>query len=379
MFEITNTPRPYAWGSTTALAKIRGETPTGKPEAELWFGDYPACPAIRVADGLTLVRWEVDNGREPLPFLLKLLAVASPLSIQVHPSLAAARTGFERENAAGIPLDNPARNYKDDNHKPEIIRAVTEFSALSGFRPHAERIDIIDALVDADVEGAKELAATHTVGLRSVVEAIVRHEEFAQNLADGIGQARDITNVPAHVVDAIDTARHVASTFPGDPGAVLALLLNHIVLAPGEALAVPAGTVHAYLSGVGVEVMASSDNVLRGGCTAKHVDAGEFLSVVDWREGAIELVVPITGPGARRLRADFDDCELVDIEVNGETVLGNDGPAIALVLNGEIEIEAGESVSLTPGRAAYIDATDKVVTLRGSGNVIVARAARPAL
>lgn len=374
MFEITNTPRPYAWGSTTALAEMRGIAPSGQPEAELWFGDHDGSPSVRVDDGRTLPQWERDSGQPALPFLLKLLAVATPLSIQVHPTRDAATAGYERENVAGIPLDSPQRNYKDANHKPEIIRAVTEFEALSGFRPASERADILAHLVVLDVPGAEELIIAAAQGLREVVERIVRHDEFAVLVSNALPEL-DATTGTAHIDDAISTAQRVARSFPGDPGAVLALLLNHIVLAPGEALAVPAGTVHAYLSGVGVEVMASSDNVLRGGCTAKHIDADEFIAVVNWADSATDRIAPVRVGASRVFRAEFDDCELIEFDVDGTTEIPVAGPAIAVVISGSVEVTRETTIALSVGRAVFIEGDETGFSASGRGTVVIARTA----
>ena len=372
MFEITNTPRPYAWGSTLALAQLRGVEPSGLPEAEMWFGDHPANPARRIVDGRTLIEWEAEDAtREPLAFLLKILAVATPLSVQVHPTREAARAGFDRENAAAIPHDSPLRNYKDANHKPEIIRAVTEFSALSGFRPASERMDILVHLIGAGVPGAAQLALACEGGVRGGVEGIVRHDDFALQLARALAGPSVSTGL-RHVDDAVATARLVALAFPDDPGVALALLLNHIVLSPGEALAVPAGTVHAYLSGLGVEVMASSDNVLRGGLTAKHIDAQEFIAVADWSEEKPVPIVPIVDGATREFRSDFPDCVLTEIDVNGPHSVAFAGPAVALVLDGEVTVTTTSSLVLTPGRAAFIEPEDGAVTFDGRGTVVVA-------
>lgn len=372
MFEVTNTPRSYAWGSTVALAELRGVEPSGLPEAELWFGDHPADPALRAIDGKTLIEWEAEDlARQPLAFLLKVLAVDTPLSVQVHPTRDAARAGFDRENAAGIPLDSPFRNYKDANHKPEIIRAVTEFSALSGFRPASERMDILVHLIGAGVRGAAQLALACEGGVRGGVEAIVRHAGFATELAVALAGPSVSTGL-SHVDDAVATARLVALAFPGDPGVALALLLSHIVLSPGEALAVPAGTVHAYISGLGVEVMASSDNVLRGGLTSKYIDAEEFITAADWREEKPTPIVPIVDGPTRQFRAEFPDCVLTEVSVNGPQICTVARPAVALVLDGDVTVTAASPIVLTPGRAVFIEVGDETVSFDGRGTVVVA-------
>lgn len=372
MFEITNTPRNYPWGSTTALAALRGTQPTGQPEAEIWFGDHPGSPSVRVSDGTTLLDWEaLDADRKPLPFLLKLLAVDIPLSLQVHPSLSAATAGFARENAAGIPIDSPQRNYKDANHKPEIIRAVTEFSALSGFRPENERIDILEHLVAAKLPGASELLDACTTSLRDGVEHIIRHNDGAVQLASALADYAASTGV-VHIDDAVHTARRIAAIFPGDPGIALVLLLNHVVLEPGEALAVPAGTVHAYLSGVGVEVMASSDNVLRAGLTTKHVDPDEFLSVVDWSSATSGRISPRIDGNVRTLSAHFDDCALTEIDVDGTGSVPVSGSAIALVIDGHMALGTRHPIDLSPGRAVFCEPDDAIVEYSGRGTLVIA-------
>lgn len=372
MFEIVNAPRHYPWGSLTALAELRGVAPSGKPEAEIWFGDHTGSPSVRVSDGLTLIEWEaLDVTREPLPFLLKLLAVDIPLSLQVHPSLAAARAGFDRENAAGIPGDSPSRNYKDANHKPEIIRAVTTFSALSGFRSEAERNDIVAYLQGAGIAGADGLARALDSGLRDAVDGIIRHEPFAVELAAALADHIAATGI-GHVDDAVNTAQIISQTFPGDPGLALVLLLNHVVLQPGEALAVPAGTVHAYLSGVGVEVMASSDNVLRAGLTTKHVDADEFLAVVDFDAAASGRIIPRVTGNVRELAASFPDCVLTEIAVEGAGSLPISTPAIALVIEGTVSVGGVDDIELTPGCAVFLESADSDFRFSGSGTLVVA-------
>jgi mannose-6-phosphate isomerase len=372
VFEIFNTPRHYPWGSLTALAELRGVTPSGLPEAEIWFGDHPGSPAVRAEDGRSLIDWEaLDANRRPLPFLLKLLAVDIPLSLQVHPSLTAAAAGFARENAAGIPIGSPTRNYKDANHKPEIIRAVTEFSALSGFRPEHERTEILEHLVAAGLTGAAELAQACSGSLRAGVEHIIRHEPSAIALASALATFSSATGI-AHVDDAIATARRIAQVFPGDPGLALVLLLNHVTLAPGEALAVPAGTVHAYLSGVGVEVMASSDNVLRAGLTTKHVDAAEFLSVVDFDEENSGRILPSVAGNVREFAADFRDCALTEISVDGPVSPTITTPAIALVIDGSVTVGSGKPITLTPGGAVFLEPGEAILDLSGSGTLVIA-------
>ncbi|MCF8546990.1 MAG: mannose-6-phosphate isomerase, class I, partial [Microbacteriaceae bacterium] len=246
MFEIVNTPRDYAWGSTSAIADLLGSDPSGKPEAELWLGDHPACPAQVKGTGQSLIEWGESHperfGTGPLPFLLKVLAADSPLSIQAHPTRGQAERGFAIENAAGLAPDAPNRNYRDTNHKPEVLVALTDFSALCGFRSSDQRTAIIAELVREGVPGSFELARAVDAGLGSAVEWILTRGDGVTELVEALS-AGIRTTTDAVVEVATQTARMLSTHFPGDPGVALSLLLNHVVLRPGEALFLPAGNI----------------------------------------------------------------------------------------------------------------------------------------
>src|SRR4051812_17545735 len=283
--EITNTPRDYAWGSTTAIPELLGTAATGRPQAELWLGAHPGSPAKLVGQGGTLA--DLVPGR--LPFLMKVLAAASNLSLQAHPTAEQARAGFTAENAAGVPLDAADRNYKDPFHKPELIYALSDpLRVLCGFRPVAETravltsvapdsrmSPLLDRLVDdSSLRATFEWLITRGTGVDELITAAVE----AGAAADG------------H--PAWSTVRFLADRNPRDPGIVISLLLNTVALAPGQVLYLPAGNIHAYLDGVGIELMAASDNVLRGGLTPKHVDVPELLKVLDFRPSPVPYLEP---------------------------------------------------------------------------------------
>jgi len=343
--EITNEPRDYAWGSTTLLPGLLGRAPSGRPEAELWYGTHPGSPS-RVVGGS-----ELRDVAGELPFLVKLLAAESTLSLQAHPTPEQAQEGFAREEAAGIPRDAPERNYKDPYAKPEMVYALSdEFRALSGFRPVAQTRTDLDTVApgllpdlrtDADLRAVVERLLTTEVAAE--VEAIVAAS------ADGPGESWA-------------TVRDLAAQCPGDPGIAISLLLHTVVLRRGEALYLPAGNIHAYQRGLAIEVMGPSDNVLRCGLTPKHVDAAELLAVVDF--------TPVDDP---RLRPKVDDGRLTVFEPGAGWVLAVvadgdlriEGGAVAVVLEGEVS-------GLSAGRAAYVADETLAVPAGSRAAVVVA-------
>lgn len=305
--KLENTVQEYAWGSTTAIPELLGEAaPSHEPQAELWMGAHPKAPSRFVVDGERrsladeIARAPVETlglrvsgafgGK--LPFLFKVLAAERPLSIQAHPSVAQARDGFARENEMGIPLDAPHRNYRDDNHKPEIICALTPFWALNGFRP----ADTIAAtLGEMGLEGiAGELAALAACpdesGLARFFKDIMTMERDRQRAA--VAQAVRFAGERSGEGEVWDWTLELNHQYPGDIGVLSPFLLNLLRLQPGEAMLLYAGRLHAYLDGVGIELMANSDNVLRGGLTPKHVDVAELLKVLTFEETKVKLLRP---------------------------------------------------------------------------------------
>lgn len=341
--EITNEPRDYAWGSTTLLAEFLGRPPSGGPEAELWLGTHPGSPARVVGrDG------DLRDVVGELPFLLKLLAASTTLSLQAHPTTAQAEEGFARENAAGLALDDPARNYKDPYSKPELVYALTEFRALSGFRPVAE------VRADLDTASADLLPDLRTDDdLRAVVERLLTTDVAAEldsivaASADGAGESWA-------------TVRDLAAQCPGDPGIAISLLLHTVVLRPGEALYLPPGNIHAYQRGLAIELMGPSDNVLRGGLTPKHVDVPELLGILDFRTWPEPRLAPVISEGVSDFAPDGAGFRL-RILGPGSSVLGTP-PSLVLVLKGEATV--GDAV-LTRGAAGAVVDGNCPVTSRG--------------
>lgn len=366
--------RRYEWGSPTAIPELLGVEPDGRPVAELWFGAHPDDPSTAPDHGATLDELiaadpvhavgssVIERFGERLPFLLKVLAADRALSIQVHPTLEQARTGFAAEDAAGVPRAAPQRNYRDPNHKPELICALTRFEALCGFRPVAETQALL-AELDVPELGFLAGALAGPAPLRTAFTAVLEHDDVASLVAalvpaaGRLGRHSDL----ARVVELTST------DFPGDVGVVLSLLLNYVRLDPGEAIFLGAGNVHAYLRGTGVEIMATSDNVLRCGLTPKHIDVDELVSVTDFSELADPRWPATNGVFAVPV-ADF---RMLPFQVDGQVTLGDDEPWVVLCTEGTVAVGG---VVLTPGQAAFVPAAEESVPIEGRGTVFAAAA-----
>ncbi|WP_369746267.1 mannose-6-phosphate isomerase, class I [Paenarthrobacter sp. AMU7] len=386
MYQIENVLRPYAWGSTTAIANLLGRPASGGPEAELWIGAHPDSPSTALhPNGVTqplnaLIESDPQRflGAESLaefgprlPFLTKLLAAEQPLSLQVHPSLEQAREGFARENAAGIPADAADRNYRDNNHKPEMVFPLTPFRALCGFRSPADSRSIFEHLAQVLDAAAVDVPAV----IQDVISDLAQADEATalkaafSRLIEGGGDISDAINEVVAVLsagaplephrEALTAMLDINEAFPGDPGVLISLLLNHLTLEPGEVVYLPAGNIHAYLHGLGVEVMASSDNVLRGGLTPKHVDVPELLKTVRFEAlGVPRVQVSGTEFGQELYRPPFNEFQLQRIELGpgAEPVpLAQTGPAVVVVVSGSVLLDSPKSdLRLERGAAAFI-------------------------
>ncbi|MEE3852726.1 mannose-6-phosphate isomerase, class I [Gordonia sp. LSe1-13] len=404
--------RPYAWGSRTAIASMRGKTvPSQHPEAELWFGAHPAGPAACLgADGrietdlLTAIDADpagmlgeraISAFGSRLPFLMKVLAAEEPLSLQAHPSADQAQEGFERENARGIALDATNRNYRDPWHKPELIVALTEFEALAGFRdPHATvellrelQVSELDPYLgmlagQPDSEGLRALFTTWlTLPDASIATLVPAVLNAAVEVLGGSGRARFAAE--------LKTVLELGEMYPRDPGVLASLLLNRIDLEPGEGLYLPAGNLHAYLRGTGVEIMANSDNVLRGGLTPKHIDVPELLRVLDFTPADVgDLMPAVRTVGAERIYLTAaPEFRLSRVELDGTGLryassicFDMPGPQILSVLTGSIDVRpmGGQPVTIPAGQAVWIgDAEPDVVVHAASSRAVFFRALVP--
>jgi len=393
---LDNPIREYAWGSRSAIAELLGQpTPSPRPQAEVWMGAHPSDPSrarcrggwVSLPDliredpvGLLGDRVSARFDRE-LPFLFKLLAAAQPLSIQAHPDREQAREGFERENAAGVALGAPERHYPDPRPKPELICALTPFSALCGFRSiseiarafRASRIDAFDA----------EVASMEREGGPKALE---RFFSLVWNAAgDRIERAIDQAVESAQSRSGDPVARWIsalAALYPGDAGVLAPLFLNLVALAPGEAMYLGAGELHSYLEGTGIEIMGNSDNVLRGGLTAKHVDVSELSRVLRFEPREVEILAPCAAPtGERVYRTPAAEFELAVLEIERGAPWRSGrarGVEILLATEGEMTItDTGADESLALVRGASVLVPDSVESYELTGKGVVYRAGTP--
>lgn len=372
VIRLENTVQPYAWGSLTAIPELLGVPPTGAPQAELWIGAHPLAPST--AGGVALSALVSQRPDEmlgaavvarfgaSLPFLLKVLAAAQPLSLQAHPSRAQAAAGFAREEAAGVPRSAPHRTYKDPNHKPELICALTPFKALCGFRDTKDSLRFFHALACPAL--APLIDTLQHRGLRAAFELVMTMPEGPRLVlvSDTVEACR--TRAPKDFAAECVMASSLAERYPGDAGVIGALLLNLVELKPGQALALGAGNLHAYLEGTGIELMANSDNVLRGGLTPKHVDVAELVHVLDFAEGPATVLEPRGAPEAVYVTP-FPDFRLSRLVPAGAAVtLERWGPELWLCVDGQVELNGAP---LPRGASAFSPFADGPTTVSGTG------------
>ncbi|CAN5291989.1 mannose-6-phosphate isomerase, class I [soil metagenome] len=396
--------RTYAWGSRTAIADFTGRAvPTNHPEAELWLGAHPGDSAfIETAEGarslLEVVRADPDGQLgsavrsrfgDALPFLMKVLAADEPLSLQAHPSSEQAVEGFTMEERMGVALNSPVRNYRDRSHKPELLVALESFDALAGFRPVGRTIDFLQALAvpaldpyvalltgQPDAQGLRALFTTWITAPQPDLDVLVPAVldaaiDYLQSDATEFGaEARAVLEL--------------GERYPGDAGVLAGLLLNLLHLEPGQAIYLPAGNLHSYLRGVGVEVMANSDNVLRGGLTPKHVDVPELLRVLDFAPATEDtLLPPVDKDGFELTYRTPADEFAVSVLVRDGDDLGHevdapcrhDGPQILLCAQGSAVVRAkSDTLTLERGSAAWVSADDGPIRLTANAPTRLFRA-----
>jgi mannose-6-phosphate isomerase len=374
VFKLNNRIKYYDWGSPEWIPRLLG-LPNGekKPWAELWMGVHPEGPSeipelpgllpdLIGRDPARYLGKEVAEAFRGLPFLFKLLAAEKPLSIQAHPDLAQARSGWERENSLDIPPGAPRRNYKDPNHKPEIICALGDFTAMAGFREPSEirsllrlfRCPVLAPLLEAlDAPAGTAGSAEALKRFLGALFSLGAEDQRALG-AHARGFAGD--SPPAAYAEEWKLAARFAELYPEDPALIAPLYLNLVTLRRGEAMNIPAGILHAYVRGFGVELMANSDNVLRGGLTPKHIDIGELTAILRFAPFTPEILKPAAaGDGLEAYPSPFGEFSLYRLHGREGAAFPFPlrGPAILLILEGELTVPA-EKLRLKRGESAFV-------------------------
>ncbi|MBW1782222.1 MAG: mannose-6-phosphate isomerase, class I [Deltaproteobacteria bacterium] len=391
---LKNPIQDYAWGSRTAIPSLLGlPVPSERPVAELWLGAHPKAPSEVMADGAwqsldrviasdpvsVLGTRVAERYANRLPFLFKVLAADRPLSIQVHPNREQAQKGFERENRLGIPLDAAERNYRDSNHKPELLSAVTPFEALKGFRPFDDLLSLLGKVssetLSHELDGLRK--APDSPGLRQFFTSLISmnqslRERVIESAAERARRFMDHDRPFWWVVE-------LSRLYPGDVGVLSPLIFNLVTLAPGEAIYIPAGEPHAYLKGMGVELMANSDNVLRGGLTPKHVDVPELLRILNFTQGPVQkLVSKPCVPGESFYETPAEEFQLSVITVSDGVRFTSEtdrSVEIMICMEGEARIAdlgSGASEMLKKGVSVLIPAAIDSYQIEGEGTLYMA-------
>ena len=378
---LKNIIKEYPWGSYTAIPELLGKKmPFDKPQAELWIGAHPLASSMvktggkweSLSDLIKKYPDEILGSRcakkygGQLPYLLKVIAAAEPLSIQAHPNLLQAKKGFNRENGLGISLDSFNRNYKDENHKPECVCAVSDFEALCGFRPVSEIVFLLKKACPVTLEkqiGELEKNPGRS-GLKSFFTALMKMD-FNRNKSV-ISEAAGNSGISADKNPAYRWVVALAGKYPSNIGVIAPLYLNYVYLRPGEGMFLPAGELHAYLKGVALELMANSDNVIRGGLTAKHVDVEELSNILRFRSMKNRIILPEINKNEGFYRTPAEEFVLSVISVhkdnayngperrNIEIILCIEGKAVISCFgNNSLIISKGESVIIPASVKGY--------------------------
>jgi len=395
---MKNIIQEYAWGSYTAIPELLGNvSPAKTPQAELWMGAHPKAPSMVKCDGnwkslLELIEKNpldilgekvAEKFDNSLPYLFKVLAAAKPLSIQAHPSRDQAKRGFERENRVGIPLDAYNRNYKDDNHKPECICALSLLWALNGFRKISDIVGLMGKICPKGLKNELNnlRGEPNSLGLKNFFQAMMTMDRDRQKqiIADAITNAQKFIDDDQAYKWMIDLHRE----YPADIGVFSPVLLNLICLKPGQAMFLRAGELHAYLDGVGIEIMANSDNVLRGGLTPKHVDVPELLKVLNFEEREVDILIPEESNNYESIYSSSAEEFILSVISVKEGIIYNSpldrSVEILLCTDGNATVfDSGENdkIDIAGGRSVIIPAIVEKYSIEG--NATLYKAAVPA-
>jgi mannose-6-phosphate isomerase len=384
---LKNTIQEYAWGSFTAIPDLLGlKTPSDNPMAELWMGAHPKSPSVTDMNGKpisliqlienypedTLGKHAYDKFGNTLPYLFKVLAAEKPLSIQAHPDKLQAKEGFERENRQGIPLDAKNRNYRDANHKPECLCALTDFWALCGFRKVQDALSYLTDVCPQSLRSQLDnlYHQPDDKGLKKFFSSLMTlsNEKQREAVGEAVQSARRLGNKGP----VFEWILKLHKEYSGDIGVLSPAFLNLICLKPGEALFLNAGELHAYLDGTGMELMANSDNVLRGGLTPKHVDVPELIHILTFEEKELTVIVPdAVGAFEKVYSRKAEEFVLSVISISaGETYIAspNRTAEILLCVSGRASIDgekSAENISLDKGVSVFVPAAAGRYRIRG--------------
>ncbi|WP_274369539.1 mannose-6-phosphate isomerase [Morganella morganii] len=386
MLKMQNQVQFYDWGSHTAMTEMYGyPNPDKQPMAELWMGAHPKASSVVTdscgnscslydfiaGDPQSALGDKINRRFHRLPFLFKVLSAAQPLSVQVHPDKAAAEAGFARENDAGIPLDSPVRNYKDDNHKPELVYALTPFRAMNAFRPLADIAGLLSEVAPAHPAIGRFIASPSEENLSVLFTRLLSMSGETKERA--IAVLKSALN--SRQGEPWDTLRKMTEFYPDDNGLFTPLLLNVVELKPGEAMFLYARTPHAYLEGTALEVMANSDNVLRAGLTQKHIDVGELLNNLDFipKHAKSLFMQPEYINNTEIFPIPVDDFSFSVMKLhNQEMILENNSANILFCVEGHAVITTEtEQLRVISGESVFLSAIERKFKIDGEG--IIAR------
>ncbi len=388
---LKNPTQEYAWGSTTFIPQLTGEIDSAdKPQAELWMGTHPNAPSQVLWGGqwISLAKLIQKNPEgilgkavaekfsNKLPFLFKVLATAKPLSIQAHPNQNQAREGFTRENRLKIPLTAPHRNYKDQNHKPELICALTPFWALKGLRKIEDILEFVDRIASPTLEQelVKLREQSHGERLKSFFSTLLTLEERQKSkiVAEVIVNSQKYSDADP----AFEWMIKLNREYPDDIGVLSPIFLNLVGLQQGEAMFIPAGELHAYLEGAGIELMANSDNVLRGGLTAKHTDAPDLLRILNFTYTKVEILRPTDKENGERIYPTAAEEFVLSVislrEGHPFKSSRNRSVEMMICIDGEAQVtdlSRGDILRLTKGISIIVPATVHQYEIEGKATI----------
>lgn len=388
IYKLDNVIQNYAWGSIDSLSTLFGvDNPNGEPQAELWMGTHPnGCSRLKALDislsdylnkhSVSALGQYTATRYGELPYLLKVLAARTPLSIQVHPNKRNSELGFEHENQLGIELTASNRNYKDSNHKPELVYAITLYKAMNGFRLISDIVAMFEEVginaLNADVTALKN--AQNTEGLKTFFTTLLTlsGSKQTQALAE-LYQCYALKNLSERATQALQYSQEFSEHYPGDNGLLAPLFLNIVELKPGEAMFLHAETPHAYVQGTALEIMASSDNVLRAGLTPKHIDVEELVANTRFKPISPDalLLSPLEKESASHFSVPVDDFKFDVVEVTGSEKKSYVRSAeIVFCIEGVVDIISGSKlITLGAGDSIFVPYSAAQYKYKGKGQI----------